>query len=530
MRNWLMLRKRVNRPNKSFVRRDSQQHRWLHRYIAAVVGLGALGTLSVLTTAEPGFTGSWVGMAVVAGLAMLAYWFPFLRTGTAGARSYHLTEAPLAAGLLLLDPRRVLIAFLIGVVISFAMSGLPGVKKVFGVGSYATGAALAVLVVVLADKYDLPGAPGAFIPLAAATYFAVNHVLLCAVFELAGVRRPGEPFLVDMGYSSFVSVVATLTGIFVGLVGRAGAGPTLLSVVPIALVFLLSGAHAKRARTVELLQGIVDAASDTHAGMTVAQVEEAMRSRVIQVLDCPHAEFRDDGPHAGELGSVVETQSGSRWLIAHPRTIEPFRPEEARLLRALAGMAGRALENAHLHDQLARQALHDPLTGLPNRRLVTRELTAAVGRASRSANEYHGHIGVAFLDLTGFKAVNDGMGHDAGDELLCEIADRLSQSVRVGDVVGRFGGDEYVVLFLSPEDGDVAAAAARVVRSFETPFVVSGEPVAVGCNVGLALWPTHGTEAEDLLRRADAAMYTAKRAGTALALATPPAAVAARRY
>ena len=460
-------------------------------------------------------------MAVVALLAGFAYYLPFLRTGTAGARSYHLTETAVAAGLLLLDPRRALVAFIIGSGAAFVLSGLPTLKQVFGISAYATGGALAAIVVVLADMYNLPGAPGAYVPLAAITYFAVNHLLLCAVFELADVRRPGEPFIVDLGYSSFVCVVATLTGIFIGLVGRTGAAGTVLAVIPVGMVFLLTGAHAKRARTVELLQGIVDAVGDTHAGMSVAQVEQAVRSRVMQVLDCPAAEFRDDGPRADELGSVVETQAGSRWLIAHPRSVEPYRAEEAQLLRALAGMAGRALENAHLHDQLARQALHDPLTGLPNRRLITRELTAAVGRAARASTEHEGHIGVAFLDLTGFKGVNDGMGHDAGDELLCRIADRLSHSVRVGDVVGRFGGDEYVVLFLSPEDGDVAAAAGRVVQSFEAPFVVNGQPVTVGCNVGLALWPHHGRDADELLRRADAAMYTAKRAGVALALATP---------
>lgn len=504
------------------MRRGSEQHRWLHRYVAAVAALGLVGTAAVLVTASPHNNGPWAAMAVVAVLAVLAYFFPFLRTGTAGARSYHLTETALAAGLLLLDPRRAVVAFVLGSAAAFVCASLPPLKQVFGIGAYATGGSLAALVIVLADMYDLPGAPGAFVPLAAAVYFAVNHLLLCAVFELAGVRRAGEPFLVDLGYSSFVSAVAILTGVFVGMVGRTGMAGTVLAVVPIALVFLLCGAHAKRARTVELLQGIVDAVGDTHAGMSVAEVENAVRSRVMQVLDCPAAEFRDAGPQPDELGSLVETQAGSRWLIAHPRAVEPYRPEEARLLRALAGMAGRALENANLHDQLARQALHDPLTGLPNRRLITRELTAAVGRAARASTEHEGHIGVAFLDLTGFKGVNDGMGHDAGDELLCSIADRLSRSVRVGDVVGRFGGDEYVVLFLSPEDGDVAAAAGRVVQSFKDPFVVSGQPVNVGCNVGLALWPHHGRDADELLRRADAAMYTAKRAGTALALATPP--------
>ncbi|MDQ1445203.1 MAG: hypothetical protein QOI20_1667, partial [Acidimicrobiaceae bacterium] len=343
------------------------------------------------------------------------------------------------------------------------------------------------------------------------------------VFELAGVRRPGEPFFVDFGWSAFVSGVALATGGFMGLAGRSGAGAVVLSTVPIALVFVLSRAHANRSRTVELLQGIVDASGDTHAGMSVPEVEAAVCARVVQVLDCPDAEIRPDPPIAFEIGAAIPTQNGSRWLVAKPRAVERFRAEETRLLRALAGMASRALENASLHDQLARQALHDPLTGVPNRRLVIRELNAAVARARRAS----GRVGVAFLDLTGFKAVNDGLGHDAGDELLCLIAERLMRSVRLGDVVGRFGGDEFVVLFLPHDDSDVAAAAARVVQSFKQPFLISGQSVNVGCNVGLALWPDHGDDADELLRRADSAMYTAKRAGATLAMATSPLPTAA---
>jgi len=494
------------------------QHRWLTRYVAAVDVLAVLGVVGVFIASGAPARGGWIDAAVVALLAGGTFSFPFLRTGTAGARSYHLVEASLVAGLLLLDPRRAMAAYAVGVAVSWAVSGRAFIKIAFALGSHCGSGAVGILAVVAADTLGLPGAPGAWAPFGAFVYFAVNHLFNCVVFELAGVRRPGEPFLVDLRWSVFVSVIGTITGLFVGLVGRLSPGAVVFTIGPIALLFLLSRAHSNRARSVELLQGIVDAASDTHPGMSVADVERAVLNRVVQVLDCPDAEFRDQPPAGEELGAVVETNLGSRWLVAHPRPVEVFRVEEARLLRALAGMAGRALENAHLHDQLARQALHDPLTGLPNRRLVIRELTAAVARAQRSTTD---RIGVAFLDLTGFKGVNDGMGHDAGDELLCSIAERLTTVVRAGDVVGRFGGDEYVVLFLSPEDGDVPAAANRVVRSFEPPFPVGDNIVEVGCNVGLALWPEHGEEPDELLRRADAAMYKAKRAGAALAMATP---------
>jgi diguanylate cyclase (GGDEF)-like protein len=253
--------------------------------------------------------------------------------------------------------------------------------------------------------------------------------------------------------------------------------------------------------------------------MSTAEVETAVCQRVVQVLDCPRAVIRRMPPIGSELGVPVEGKGSVRWLVAEARPVEPYRAEETDLLRALAGVAARALENASLQEQLARQALHDPLTGAPNRRLLTYELDAALARARRTNDR----VGVAFLDLAEFKAVNDALGHDAGDELLTLVAERLAVSVRTGDLVGRFGGDEFVIVFPTLDDAALASVGRRVLDAFEQPFRLEGmDAVTVHCNIGLATWPADGDTAEELLRRADAAMYRAKRVGgNTIAYAVP---------
>ncbi|WP_298806775.1 sensor domain-containing diguanylate cyclase [uncultured Pseudokineococcus sp.] len=163
--------------------------------------------------------------------------------------------------------------------------------------------------------------------------------------------------------------------------------------------------------------------------------------------------------------------------------------------------AQRRLEAALRH-----RADHDELTGLPGREVLTARLRRALEHGGR------GRVGVLFVDLDGFKAVNDTAGHAAGDELLRVVATRLVAAVRPDDVVARFGGDEFAVLchdVASP--AALVAVGARVVRALEEPVVLDGGTHAVGASVGACA--AAGLAAEEVLRRADAAMYEAKRAG-----------------
>ncbi|MEY2451007.1 MAG: hypothetical protein QOD92_581 [Acidimicrobiaceae bacterium] len=159
---------------------------------------------------------------------------------------------------------------------------------------------------------------------------------------------------------------------------------------------------------------------------------------------------------------------------------------------------------------LEHQALHDSLTGLPNRLLFLDRLDHAMTRAHRDSQAAPS---VLFLDLDRFKLVNDGMGHDAGDELLAAVAARLRTALRPGDTIARFGGDEFVLLIESVTDRAQAEEIAnRVLDCFEQPFRVDGEDLLVSASVGVAMFDPAHTAAE-LVRDADAAMYRAKAQG-----------------
>jgi diguanylate cyclase (GGDEF)-like protein/PAS domain S-box-containing protein len=164
----------------------------------------------------------------------------------------------------------------------------------------------------------------------------------------------------------------------------------------------------------------------------------------------------------------------------------------------------------------AHLAYHDALTGLPNRTQAQEHLALAVARARRSETA----LAILFLDLDGFKPANDRHGHEAGDHVLVGLAERWLAVARAGDVLARYGGDEFVLLMtdLPPDQARSAAIAAaeRYVAAAREPFTVPGHPgvaIALTASVGIALYPSDGHSASGLLVAADAAMYAAKRGG-----------------
>ena len=161
-------------------------------------------------------------------------------------------------------------------------------------------------------------------------------------------------------------------------------------------------------------------------------------------------------------------------------------------------------------DALKYQALHDDLTDLPNRALFEDRVVHAIRSATRSGEE----LALLLLDLDGFKVVNDTLGHQHGDALLKLVGERLVECLRDGDTVARIGGDEFGILPMPGIGLSAAAAVAwKIERALDVPFVIEGEAIEVRASIGIALVPEHGDNIDDLLRRADLAMYDAKRAG-----------------
>ncbi|HTW97987.1 MAG TPA: bifunctional diguanylate cyclase/phosphodiesterase, partial [Acidimicrobiales bacterium] len=158
---------------------------------------------------------------------------------------------------------------------------------------------------------------------------------------------------------------------------------------------------------------------------------------------------------------------------------------------------------------LAHLAMHDHLTGLVNRVAMFDRLEQVLSTLERRP----ARVAVCFVDLDDFKRINDSLGHHAGDEVLVEVARRLTSLVRRGDTVARLGGDEFVTLCTMLSDDDVRTVADRIVRTIATPIVAGGHDVTVCCSVGIATTSDPRTGADTLVRDADSAMYQAKRAG-----------------
>jgi diguanylate cyclase (GGDEF)-like protein len=226
------------------------------------------------------------------------------------------------------------------------------------------------------------------------------------------------------------------------------------------------------------------------------------------------------------LLGVIELGRAGRPELRHELLLNELAPILALSLESLLNAlrvreAGQELERANQalrekSDLAHHQATHDALTGVPNRLLFMDRLEQAIERARRNGTIF----GLCYVDIDGFKPVNDRHGHDAGDALLIAIAGRLQETLRRSDTVARLGGDEFVLLMIEPESETQALAVVeRLCRRLAEPYMLEGptlpEPlvVEVGASIGLSVYPRDARTVDGLMKAADAAMYAAKQSG-----------------
>jgi diguanylate cyclase (GGDEF)-like protein/PAS domain S-box-containing protein len=210
--------------------------------------------------------------------------------------------------------------------------------------------------------------------------------------------------------------------------------------------------------------------------------------------------------------NALEDQSsfshGERWILASKVPLW-----QGGQIIGLVGISRDITEHKRAEERLQHQALHDSLTGLPNRTLLHTRIVAAFGTEPDAPQPF----ALLLLDLDRFREINDAFGHHRGDALLREAADRLCGVIHTGDTVARMGGDEFAVLLLGADMEHAARVSQAIRATLEAPLTIDGQLLHAGASVGIALEPAHGADGATLLRRADVATPSTSRRTTSTA-------------
>ena len=229
--------------------------------------------------------------------------------------------------------------------------------------------------------------------------------------------------------------------------------------------------------------------------------QQLFANRHAQLLEAPEGWLLGEGAILRLDGEVIQVESTTM-----PITYEG-RPAVQAVIRDIT-------ERKRAEAALTHQALHDSLTDLPNRTLLLDRLRQAIASARREGTS----LSLLLMDLDGFKEINDTLGHHAGDLLLQQVGTRLRDGLRHVDTIARLGGDEFAVLLPGTGAEGVLTVVANLLGRLQAPFTIEGQRVLIGASIGIAVSPEHGDEVDALLRRADVAMYAAKRSGSGFAL------------
>lgn len=495
------------------------------------------------------------------------------------AQAYTLSEIPLVIGLFFSTPDELLLARVAGSAIGLGLiCRQPPIKLAFNLSSFAIETEVASLLMHrLIAPAGGPSSTWLWLLFIALVVAVIGFVLSALVITLAEDRLSKRRWLLPAVFAIAGGLANASIGVeIVATVMRNAAGVLFLAlpILTLAAAYALyTREHQKREQLQYLYQSsdLLQRATEHDAAIPelLRQLCQVFRTEVAQVTLLPGDEM-DDGPrHIAVVNGVTsETREpldgdhpehlpplldgDGRSFLAVPPRITPalaawlhrqglrnaigttlqsdglllgtlvvanrlsdvsvFDADDLTLLETFAAQASAAVQNTRLGSRLEHQAFHDPLTGLANRALFTDRLVHALQRRDGHATG----AAVIFLDLDDFKIINDTLGHAAGDELLCAVAQRLLGVLRPSDTAARFGGDEFAVLLEdSVEQYSVAVVAQRILDALARSFSVAGREVSLRASLGVALAGAAGIGAGELLRRADVAMYRAKSHGKA---------------
>lgn len=453
----------------------------------------------------------WPILLLMGAVAATSAW-PLMVYRNDSVQGLLLLDGLFVVAALTLTPRATYLVFTVGVIVGAFKFGTDLPRRIFNTTQPVAGVVLALLAAEAYATVTGTNASGAMAAvIGAAVMFLYAALSISAAVAFAMRIRWWDLFTDDIWFRVLFWSASVSLGLLVGIAARTDIRTLLFSLIPLAVLHSALAGHRRayvdRGRISRLIDGTIAAYRATQ----VEEVQTAVVDATKQLLEASEGGIGLTHPTGALAVRIRTSDTQQRWLwVDEPWNEKRFTKADRRLMEALATVAAGAIANAELVAEIQRQAFHDSLTGLPNHVLFNERLTSALA----SAREHETKLAVAFLDLDRFKGVNDSLGHSAGDDLLIEIADRLTEDLRAGDTVARRGGDEFTVLWTGLDDVDDARwRCEEVLARLRHPVRVRGQEVFVTGSIGVASHPHDGATAETLVRRADLAMYEAKRAG-----------------
>ena len=490
--------------------------------------------------------------------------------------SFSLSEFPAVIGFFSLSPADYLLAVLVGSGLALVLQHRQRlIKTAFNLANFMFVASISLLIVRTFANVTGTPAPTDWIAAFAATLAAtvLSAVSIALVITMSGGAPQFEKLPEMIRFGSMVAFANTSLALLAVVIIKRDPVLLWLLVLPLVIVFIAYQAYLSEREKHERLELLYQSSRilqhspelDSSLVALLGHARAMFRAELAEVVLYPRtreaealrtsswhdgdpevmvpvADFATTSYHAVTLtasgpfffeptgdskiqqGMVAplrgETELIGSLLIANRLTEgTSFREDDLRLLETLANQVAVALENGHLErslaelsrlkEQLRYQAYHDPLTGLANRSLFVERVAERLATTARDRTPV-----VLFLDLDDFKIVNDTLGHAAGDRLLIEVAERVRGVLRSDDIAARLGGDEFAILLDDgPDLATVMLVAERIVRVLRVAFLIGDTEVQLGGSVGVAAARLGTERADELLRNADVAMYTAKSNG-----------------
>ncbi|HWI43802.1 MAG TPA: EAL domain-containing protein [Nocardioides sp.] len=413
-----------------------------------------------------------------------------------------------------LDAHDALLLWSAGVVLTQVTSGKKLSSALFNIGIGICAGALSSGVLHAVRQGDI-GTPRelAAVALAAGVYFASDY-LASAVSVAISSRSPVRMHLIQRSTLLALACVVpfdTLGYLDAVVLRLAPRWTVALLAIPFVTLLVATHAVTRGQENARRLTVLFDAAVKAQTLASRGEIQTAVVEDAQHLLHVREVEVRQTAPGPGEIGVRLDCGDDACWVVAPARSrARSTVAADAEALQALGAVASDAYGRLKLTEDMVHFARHDPLTDLPNRGILEDRLKQALVRTHRHGTE----VALLFIDLDGFKPVNDRFGHAAGDAVLVELAHRLRACVRESDTVARLGGDEFAVLFEDVDAQAIEAASQRVLDAVAEGADVAGQRLPLSASAGIA-FGSSSDDAQRLLVKADMAMYEAKARGKA---------------